>query len=37
MKLRRVTSKTLILFCALLFILVFRLSAPAQEIGLEIF
>lgn len=31
MKLRRLKSKALILFYALLFILVFRLSAPAQE------
>jgi hypothetical protein len=37
MKLRRVNSKASILFCALQFILVFRLSAPVQEIGLEIF
>ena len=31
MKLRRLKSKALILFYALVFILVFRLSAPAQE------
>jgi hypothetical protein len=30
-KVRRVKSKALIHFCALLFILFFRLSAPAQE------